>query len=170
MSVNPISPSQIQTTKGIKPKATPDTNFAFTSSTPVTSKKTDTVSISNEAKTKSANLSTSDGLTEEMKNAALPPWLVPFYPKAPSVGMSAAEADSLNSSFNKLTASEQSQYYSGIQKYYHEALEANNLVGNPNKFDLLITNKDSSEKVRSDFEKRIAADDSLSELIAKMSK
>jgi hypothetical protein len=170
MSVNPISPSHIQTTEGIKPKTTISTDFAISSPPPVTSTTTGTVSISSEAKAKSVSSVDNDGLTEEMRNAALPPWLAPFYPEVPRVGMSAAEADSLNPGFNKLTVNELSQYYSGIQKYYREALEANNLVGNPNKFYLLNINKDSSEKVRLDFEKRIAADGPLSGLIAKMSK
>jgi hypothetical protein len=107
-------------------------------------------------------------MTQEMKNAALPPWLAERYPRAPELGERATDWDRANAKFNSLSSGEQGQYFQFINKHYREMLDENDLATNSQKFDLLVRNKDSSEQYRLDFERRIAADSTLSRLLAKM--
>lgn len=130
----------------------------------------DTVVLSREAVAAWSQARERSETTQDIKAAALPEWYAQHYPMAYPLewGLTAMQEDALNARFTNLSHSERELYYAGMQKHFSEMLDANQLSDATDRYERLVRNRDTSHQYRLDFERRLAADKPLLELLTKM--
>lgn len=147
---------------------TPARPFPVPAQEPAAPPARDTVTLSAQALQR-AEGGVDGEVTEDMKKAAVPSWYGAYcYEIVPILGLSGPEMKRINARFDNLSESEKAQYYSALEKHFGELLSANHLESPNDAFEALIKNKESSERLRVEFEKRIAADSTLTGLLRKM--
>lgn len=147
---------------------TPARPFPVPAQEPAAPPTRDTVTLSAQALQR-AEGGVDGEVTEDMKMAAIPSWYADYHPVIiPVIGMPAMEMDRINARFHSLSESEQAVFYSALQKHYLDMKSANHLDSPGDAYEALIKNKESSERLRVEFEQRIASDSTLMGLLTKM--
>jgi len=134
------------------------------------------VSISNEGlayvqgeKNSAQNTSSSIAPNEALKQYAIPGWLAEKMPNVNvTIGEKYSDIINRNARFNQLSGSDEKEYFTLLNKHYQELLKDNDINTTQDHYQSLIANKETSEKLRLDMEKRIAGDNRLTELLAKL--